>query len=216
MCGNTQLLGEDLTVSACLVEHIHEVGIFKDIFHLAAAQKVFDILGDTCRNTAPFSESLPDFHRIGGGLLLLQKQVHLVDVVTGGLVGGTVDGNAVPHLILYHQHTDFFKLLAQFLDVIADNPVINVHIALMIEHIQRTRYIDFQCRCNVLSFFFFLLPQQVIKVLQNRHILRLWVIEIFVVNQPYTTVNNGFLHRLQALLTAHDQLTQAEDKVRLE
>ena len=33
--------------------------------------------------------------RIGGGLLLLQKQVHLVDVVTGGLVGGTVDGNAV-------------------------------------------------------------------------------------------------------------------------
>ena len=142
--------------------------------------------------------------------------MHLVDVVTGGLVGGTVDGNAVPHLILYHQHTDFLELLAQFLDVIADNPVINVHIALMIEHIQRTRYIDFQCRCNVLSFFFFLLPQQVIKVLQNRHILRLRVIEIFVVNQPYTTVNNGFLHRLQALLTAHDQLTQAEDKVRLE
>ena len=108
--------------------------------------------------------------------------MHLVDVVTGGLVSGTVDGNAVPHLILYHQHTDFLELLAQFLDVIADNPVINVHIALMIEHIQRTRYIDFQCRCNVLSFFFFLLPQQVIKVLQNRHILWLWVIEIFVVN----------------------------------
>ena len=41
--------------------------------------------------------------------------------------------------ILAKQHTDFFKLLAQFLDVIADNPVINIHIALMIEHIQRTR-----------------------------------------------------------------------------
>ena len=35
----------------------------------------------------------------------------------------------VPYLILNHQHTDFFKLLAQFLDVRADNPVINVHIA---------------------------------------------------------------------------------------
>ena len=98
--GNAQLLGEDLTVSACLVEHIHEVGVFKDVLHLAAAQKVFDILGDTCRNTAPFSESLPNFYRIGGGLFLLQKQVHLVDVVTGGLVGGTVDGNAVPYLIV--------------------------------------------------------------------------------------------------------------------
>ena len=57
------------------------------------------------------------------GLLLLQKQVHLVDVVAGGLVRGTVDGNTVPYLILNHQHTDFFKLLAQFIDVIADNPV---------------------------------------------------------------------------------------------
>ena len=98
--GNAQLLGENLTVSACLVEHIHEVGVFKDVLHLAAAQKVFDILGDTCRNTAPFAESLPDFHRISGGLLLLQKQVHLVDVITGGLVGSAVNGNAVPHLIV--------------------------------------------------------------------------------------------------------------------
>ena len=142
--------------------------------------------------------------------------MHLVDVVTGGLVGGTVDGNAVPHLILNYQHTDFFKLLTQFLDVVADNPVINIHIALMIEHIQRTRYIDFQCRCNVLSFFFFLLPKQVIQILQYGHILRARVIEIGLIDQAHTTVNNGFLHRLQALLTAHDQLTQAEDKVRLE
>ena len=216
MCGNTQLLGEDLTVSACLVEHIHEVGIFKDIFHLAAAQKVFDILGDTCRNTAPFSESLPDFHRIGGGLLLLQKQVHLVDVVAGRLVSGTVDGDTVPHLILNYQHSDFFKLLAQFLDVIADNPVINVHIALVVEHIEGAGYIDFKSRSDILGFLFLLFPKQVIQILQYGHILRARVIEIGLIDQPHTTVNNGFLHRLQALLTAHDQLTQAEDKVRLE
>ena len=131
-------------------------------------------------------------------------------------MGGTVDGNAVPHLILNYQHTDFFKLLAQFLDVIADNPVINVHIALVVEHIEGAGYIDFKSRSDILGFLFLLFPKQVIQILQYGHILRLWVIEIFVVNQPYTTVNNGFLHRLQALLTAHDQLTQAEDKVRLE
>lgn len=38
--GNAQLLGKYLTVSACLVEHIHEVGVFKDVLYLAAAQKV--------------------------------------------------------------------------------------------------------------------------------------------------------------------------------
>ena len=27
VCGNAQLLGKYLTVSACLVEHIHEVGV---------------------------------------------------------------------------------------------------------------------------------------------------------------------------------------------
>ena len=142
--------------------------------------------------------------------------MHLVDVVTGGLVGGTVDGNAVPYLILNHQHTDFFKLLAQFLDVIADNPVINVHIALVVEHIEGAGYIDFKSRSDILGFLFLLFPKQVIQILQYGHILRARVIEIGLIDQPHTTVNNGFLHRLQALLTAHDQLTQAEDKVRLE
>ena len=82
--------------------------------------------------------------------------MHLVDVVTGGLGGGTVDGNAGPHLILYHQHTNFFKLLAQFLDVVADNPVINVHIALVVEHIEGAGYIDFKGRGDILGFLFLL------------------------------------------------------------
>ena len=98
--GNAQLLGENLAVSACLVEHIHEVGVFKDVLHLTTGKQVFDILRDAGGDAAPFSESLPDFHRIGGGLFLLQKQVHLVDVVAGGLVSSAVDGNAVPHLIV--------------------------------------------------------------------------------------------------------------------
>ena len=88
--------------------------------------------------------------------------MHLVDVVTGGLVGGTVDGNAVPYLILYHQHTDFLKLLAQFLDVIADNAVVDVHIALVVEHIEGAGYIDFKGRSDILGFLFLLFPKQVI------------------------------------------------------
>ena len=35
VCGNAQLLGKDLTVSTCLVEHIHEVRVFKDVLNLA-------------------------------------------------------------------------------------------------------------------------------------------------------------------------------------
>ena len=35
------------------------------------------------------------------------------------LVLGAVDGNSVPHLILHDQHTELFKLFAEFADVIA-------------------------------------------------------------------------------------------------
>ena len=41
------------------------------------------------------------------------------DVYKRQLVGSAVDGNAVPHLILDHQHTDFLELLAQFLNVLS-------------------------------------------------------------------------------------------------
>ena len=60
----------------------------------------FDILRDAGGDAAPFSEPFPNLYRVGGGLLLFQQQVHLVDVVAGGLVGGAVDGDAVPHLIV--------------------------------------------------------------------------------------------------------------------
>ena len=131
-------------------------------------------------------------------------------------MGSTVDGDAVPHLVLHHQHPDFLQLLAQFLNVITDNAVVDVHIGSVIEHIEGAGHIDFQRRCNVLGFLFLLTPQEVIQVLQNGHILRAWVVEIVLIHQPHTAVDDGFLHRLQALLAAHDQLTQRQDKVRLE
>ena len=67
---------------------------------LPAGKQVLDVLGDAGGNPAPFSEPFPDFNGIGGGLVLLEQQVHLVNVVPGGLVGGAVDGDAVPHLIV--------------------------------------------------------------------------------------------------------------------
>ena len=78
----------------------------------------------------------------------------------------------------------FLQLLAQLLDVVADNAVVDVHIALMVEHIEGAGHIDFQRRGDVLCFLFLLRPQQVVKILQNGHILRAGVIEIGLINQP--------------------------------
>ena len=80
----------------------------------------------------------------------------------------------------------------------------DVHIAAVIENIQRASDVDFQRRGDVLGFLLILRPQEVIQVLQDRHIFRARVIQIIVVDQPHTAVDDGFLDRLQTLLAAHD------------
>ena len=69
MRGDIELFGENLPVAAGLIEHEDEIAVLKDVLHLAGGEKVLDILGDAGRNAAPLAEALPDFHRVGGGLL---------------------------------------------------------------------------------------------------------------------------------------------------
>ena len=123
-------------------------------------------------------------------------------------MGRPVDGDTVPDLILDNQHPDFLQLFAQLFDVIADDAVMHIDVGPMIEHIQRTRDVDFQRRGDVLGLLLVLSAQQVVQILQNRHILRPGVVEIILVDQPHTAVDDGFLHRLQTFLTAHNQLAQ--------
>ncbi len=51
-------------------------------------------------------------------------------------MGGAVDGHAVPDLILHHQHPNFLELLAQLLDVVADDAAIHIHVRVMVEHVE--------------------------------------------------------------------------------
>ena len=59
-------------------------------------------------------------------------------------MGRTVHRYPVPDLILDYKHPDFFQLLTKFLDVKAYNAVIDIHVCLMIKHIQRTCNINLQ------------------------------------------------------------------------
>ena len=130
------MLGENLKVAGCQVQHEDIVRVLKDVFDLAGREEVFDILRDAGRNAAPFSESLPDFDAIGGSLLFFQKQVHFVDLVSGGFPSLSVDRDAIPHLILYHQHPDFFELFTQLLNVIGHDTAVKVNIGAVVEYIE--------------------------------------------------------------------------------
>ena len=55
--------------------------LFKDILNFTACKQVLNVLCQTRRNTAPLSETLPDFAGICRCLLLFEKKVELVDIL---------------------------------------------------------------------------------------------------------------------------------------
>ena len=139
--------------------------------------------------------------------------MHLIHIIPGGLAAAAVCRDTPPHLILHDEHTEFLHLFAQFLDVVADDAVIDVHVSAMVEQVQGAFHIDFQSRGNMVGFFLVLLEQGVVQVLKDGHILRAGVRKIFAVNQMHTAVDDGFLHRQQPFLAAHHQLAEGKDKV---
>ena len=139
--------------------------------------------------------------------------MHLVHIIPCGLAAAAVCRDTPPHLILHDEHTEFLHLFAQFLDVVADDAVIDVHVSAMVEQVQTALDVDLQSRGNMVGFFFVLLEQGIVQVLKDGHILRAGVRKIFAVNQMHTAVNDGFLHRQQPFLAAHHQFAQRKDKV---
>ena len=140
--------------------------------------------------------------------------MELVYIVPGVLFAVAVDGDTVPDLILNNEHPQFFQLLAQLFDIETDNAVIQFHIGLMVEHTQRTIDVDFQCRGDTLCLSFLLLPQAVVQITERRHIFRLRVIQIFLVDQRQAAVDDRLFFRLHAIPCAHDKFAQGKNEVR--
>ena len=78
----------------------------------------------------------------------------------------------------------------------------------MVKHPQRTIDVDFQSRGDTLRLPFFLLSQAVVQITERGHILRLRVVQIFLVDQRQAAVNDRLLFRLHAIPCAHDKFAQ--------
>ena len=139
--------------------------------------------------------------------------MHLIHIIPGGLATAAVCRDTPPHLILHDEHTEFLHLLAQLLDVVADDAVVDVHVSAVVEQVQGAFHIDFQSRGNMVGFFLILLEQGIVQVLKDGHILRAGVRKIFAVDQMHTAINDGFFHRQQPFFAAYHQFTQRKNKV---
>ena len=84
----------------------------------------------------------------------------------------------------------------------------------MVEHPQRNIDVDFKCRGDTLRLPFLLLPQAVVQITERRHILRLRVVQILLIDQRQAAVNDRLFFRLHAIPCAHDKFAQGKNKVR--
>ena len=134
--------------------------------------------------------------------------MELIHTITGRLACVAVFRDTAPDLILHHQHADFLELLAELLDVVADETVLHIHVGTVIEEVQRAGDIDFKSGCHVLGLLFLLGEKSLIEILQDRHVLGPWILEILLIDLVHAAVDDRFFHRLQALLAADDELAQ--------
>ena len=139
---DVELFCEDLPVSCRLIQHDDHVTVLENILDFTGRKEVFHVLGQPRGNTAPLTETLPNLDGISGSLLLFQKQVHLIHIISGGLAAAAVGCDTPPDLILDDEHSELLHLLAQFLDVVADDAVVDVHIGAVVEQIQTALDVD--------------------------------------------------------------------------
>ena len=64
---------------------------------------------------------------------------------------------------MYDQHTDIFQLLSKFLDIKAYDTIIDIYIFPVIEYVQGTSNINFQCCCQPLRFRLVLLAEKIVQ-----------------------------------------------------
>ena len=145
--------------------------------------------------------------------IILQSQSQLVPCGNACI---SVDGDAIPHLVLDNQHGGLFEVFAQLLNVVAHKTVVDVHRRSVVKEIQRAGHIQIKCLCHAVSFRQVLRHKRIVQVGQDRHILRARVCKVVLIDTLHGAVNDCPFNGFQPGFAAHDKLTQRQHKVGFE
>ena len=138
---NVKQSGEDRAVARGLVQQQNEVAVFKDVLGLLRVEQIFHVLRDRRRDAAPLAKPLPNLRAVGGGDLVLEQQMELIDVVARRPFLRAVLGHTCPNVILNDVHGERLELRTGLLRVKTDEAVLHIHIRAVIEEVERTVHI---------------------------------------------------------------------------
>ena len=140
----------------------------------------------------------------------------LILIEPGGLLGCPVPGDAIPDLVLDHQHAQLLELFAKFTDIETDQAVIGIHVGVMVEDLVRAGNIDFQYGCQITGTRLINLQETCIEIFQNGQIRWFGVLQVGLIDQLNTAVKHRFFFRLEPTFPASSQLHEGKDEVHLE
>ena len=226
--GSSQQAGQFLTVGCRLIEHQQKLAVGKHHARRIGQKALFHILRDAGQCGPVFSKSLPALiqelaavtaditaasHAVVG-----KEQVNLINVDMSELSLSPVSDNAVKNRVQHNEQTDGLQVLAQVLNVKAENAVVGVDTGLMGKDIQTAGGEQLQSQSNIVGRRLLLHHQVFVQVLQRGRIA-LVVLDVLPVDVGGTAVNDrlllctDFAAAHQLLTKGHDELTFQHQRI---
>ena len=141
--------------------------------------------------------------------------MELVNVVASDLLFLTVCENSVPHGILYDQHTDFFELIAKFLNIKADDTITHINVGAVIKEVLAAVYEHFKRICYTKSDFA-LLIKLLLQIGEKRHLFRCrFILDKMLVDALNTFIDNRAFLSGKTVATSDNDLAKRDQKVGL-
>ena len=126
---------------------------------------------------------------------MLEQEIDFINEDEGIFALCTILCNAVEDGVQYHQHPDGHKLLAEVKDVVADEPVVGIHIGVLGKGVQRAVGKQLDGKGDLLRLRLGLFEQLRPEVLQGGNLSLVVVLLIGAVDACRTAVDDGFLHQ---------------------
>ena len=113
-------------------------------------------------------------------------------------------------------HGNLAEVFAHTFQHKAHHAGIEVDVGRMVKEIEGARAVKLQRRCDPLGLRLRLAQQLLIQILEQRRFGRFQPQRHLPVHLTHTSVNDGFLDRLQTVPASHHQLTQRQQKIRFQ
>ena len=199
-------------VTLGLGQQDHKIRVVQNGLNLPAGQKVFDVLRQGRGDTALFAEHLPHGHKVAGGERVPEQDMELVKIAPGRNAAVKIHIDRRSYKVVGNVHGDLAEVFSQPFENDAHDMGRELYVGLVVEQVKGAGAVELQGGCHPAGLRLRLLQKLLVQVLEQGRLAVPDPQGHIPVDQPHTAVNHGLFDGLQAVLAAHHQLAQGQQK----